>query len=320
MTLPNEIWHAGEVALQQRIGVAERMRKFGSQVIKPFMPEQHQQFYAQLPFIVVGAVDEAGLPWASVWEGEAGFIRAISPIVLTVRTSVADHDPLHTGIAQGKSIGLLGIQLHTRRRNRLNGVIRYKDENQLSVAVQQSFGNCPQYIQTRYISDAENVIEPDTPQVEALDSLDEAASTLITQADTFFVASYVDIPSSHDGVGESMERQVDVSHRGGQAGFVRVKGNRLSIPDFSGNRYFNTLGNLVLNPKAGLLFIDFTTGDVLQLTGTTEIVHDGAEVVGFQGAERIWHVNVQKMVRRRGLLKLRWDFGTFSPNSLWAGS
>ena len=149
-------------------------------------------------------------------------------------------------------------------------------------------------------------------EAERLDHLDEPAQQMIAGADTFFVASYV---TQEDG-----RLAVDVSHRGGQAGFVRVQGNRLSIPDFAGNLHFNTLGNLLLNPQAGLLFIDFATGDLLQISGRTELTLKGEEIRAFQGAERLWHVEVEQVIRRRGALALRWDFQNYSPNSLMTGS
>jgi hypothetical protein len=133
--------------------------------------------------------------------------------------------------------------------------------------------------------------------VQRLSELDDAASAMIRGADTFFVASYVDVEN---------QRAVDVSHRGGQSGFVQIDGNCLTIPDFAGNLHFNTLGNLLLNPCAGLLFIDFTTGDLLQISGRTEIILDGPQVSAFQGAERLWKLYVEHMVRRPAALGLRW--------------
>ena len=126
------------------------------------------------------------------------------------------------------------------------------------------------------------------------------------------MASYADTPEGG--------RQVDISHRGGRPGFVRVDGDVLTIPDFSGNRYFNTLGNLAANPRAGLLFIDFERGDTLQLSGPTELVLEGPEVASFEGAERLWRVRARRAVRRPGALALRWRFGDYAPTSLAAGS
>ncbi|MGB4076017.1 pyridoxamine 5'-phosphate oxidase family protein [Pseudomonas sp.] len=304
-------WHYGEKQLQERVGVAGRMEEFGRRVIRDHMPDQHRDFYRQLPFVLLGSVDTAGRPWASIVEGPSGFAHSPQPRLLRLDTQLADGDPAALALQDGTAVGLLGIELHSRRRNRLNGHIVGRDEFGLGIAVDQAFGNCPQYIQLR------QHLLPVSQQlpavvIERLDHLDEPAQQMIAGADTFFVASYVTLD---DG-----RLAVDVSHRGGQAGFVRVQGNRLSIPDFAGNLHFNTLGNLLLNPQAGLLFIDFATGDLLQLSGRTELTLEGEEIRAFQGAERLWHVEVEQMIRRRGALALRWDFQSYSPNSLMTGS
>lgn len=301
-------WHAGERQLQVQVGVAERMEAFGRKVIRTWMPDQHRQFYEQLPFMLFGAVDADGRPWASVLEGEPGFAHSPEPTQLHFDSLPATDDPAQ--LQAGAAIGLLGIELHTRRRNRLNGHIGNLGSSGFDLTVDQSFGNCPQYIQLRQFQRVP-LTDPQTRRAEHFDGLDDAAVALIETADTFFVASYVDV----DG-----ERSVDVSHRGGQAGFVRVEGNRLTIPDFAGNLHFNTLGNLLLNPRAGLLFIDFSTGDVLQLSGRTEVILDGPQIAAFQGAERLWTFEVEKAVRRPGALALRWRFDGMSPTSLLTGT
>lgn len=178
------------------------------------------------------------------------------------------------------------------------------------MSVQQSFGNCPQYIQLRQLQSVP-LAEPLSRIAQHLKGLDDAARSMIAGADTLFVASYVDV----DG-----QRSVDVSHRGGQAGFVKVEGNRLTIPDFAGNLFFNTLGNLLINPRAGLLFIDFSSGDLLHLSGRTDIILDGPQVQAFQGAERLWTFEVEMLVRRPAALALRWRFDGMSPKSLMTGT
>ncbi|MDX1299728.1 MAG: FAD-binding oxidoreductase, partial [Pseudomonas sp.] len=75
-------WHAGEKTLQQRVGVAERMEAFGRRVIRDHLPEQHRDFYRQLPFILLGSVDAEGNPWASILEGLPGFAHAPEPHLL----------------------------------------------------------------------------------------------------------------------------------------------------------------------------------------------------------------------------------------------
>ncbi|NBF09578.1 FAD-binding oxidoreductase [Pseudomonas sp. Fl4BN1] len=304
----NSPWHAGERQLQAQAGVAERMHSFGGKVIRQAMPDQHRQFYGQLPFILVGAVDANGDPWASILEGPPGFAQAPQATLLRLDSLPAVDDPLP--LHEGAALGLLGIELHTRRRNRLNGRISTLDRDGFSVSVQQSFGNCPQYIQLRALQQVP-LSDPASRPAEHRRDLDEAAQSLIRAADTFFVASYVDLEG---------QRSVDVSHRGGQAGFVRVEGNCLTIPDFAGNLYFNTLGNLLLNPRAGLLFIDFHSGELLQLSGRTEIILDGPLISAFQGAERLWRFTVEQLVRRPAALSLRWQLQAFSPNSLLTGN
>jgi ferredoxin-NADP reductase/predicted pyridoxine 5'-phosphate oxidase superfamily flavin-nucleotide-binding protein len=301
-------WHAGEKQLQAHVGVAERMEAFGRKVIRSEMPDQHRTFYQQLPFMLYAAVDADGHPWASILEGQPGFAHSPEPALLQFHSLPGFDDPAQ--LNDGSAIGLLGIELHTRRRNRINGHVRAMSKDGFAVTVDQSFGNCPQYIQLRQFRSVP-LADPSTRVAQHFSELDDAAKAMIAEADTFFVASYVDV----DG-----ERSVDVSHRGGQSGFVKVEGNRLTIPDFAGNLHFNTLGNLLLNPRAGLLFIDFNTGDLLQLSGRTEIILEGPQVEAFQGAERLWTIDVEQVVRRPAALSLRWRFDGVSPTSLLTGT
>ena len=312
-------WHAGERLLQTRVGVAERMAQIGPKVIRDYMPDQHRAFFAQLPFVVMGTVDPQGDPWAGVLEGEPGFAVSPDPHTLSVAAAPDADDPLRAGLSLGQPVGLLGIELHTRRRNRMNGRIAAWDGQRFDVAVTQSFGNCPQYIQARDFSFSRPPsLRVATAQAET-SQLDDAARALIRASDTFFVASYVDSYVGSDVDSDVGGRAVDVSHRGGKPGFVRVDGNVLTIPDFSGNRFFNTLGNLTANPRAGLVFIDFERGDVLQVSGRAEVVLDSPEIQTFAGAERLWRVHARRVVRRPGALALRWRFHDYAPTALATG-
>ncbi|HEN8731314.1 TPA: pyridoxamine 5'-phosphate oxidase family protein [Pseudomonas putida] len=301
-------WHAGEKTLQEKVGVAERMEAFGQKVIRDYMPDQHRSFYHQLPFMVAASVDVLGRPWATLLEGPEGFVSSPDPRVLTIDTTLPADDPATPGLVAGQAVGLLGIELHTRRRNRINGQIRQAAEGQLQVRVEQSFGNCPQYIQLR---DCTRVAEPAQARVDAT-TLDATSVSMIQAADTFFVASYVE---QGDG-----QRAVDVSHRGGRPGFVKVEGNRLIIPDYAGNLHFNTLGNLLVNPRAGLLFIDFRNGNVLQLCGRAEVLLDSPAIQAFEGAERLWTLEVEQAVWRPAAVSLRWAFKEYAPTSLMTGT
>jgi predicted pyridoxine 5'-phosphate oxidase superfamily flavin-nucleotide-binding protein len=191
---------------------------------------------------------------------------------------------------------VLGIDLATKRRNRANGVVTAAGPHGFTLDVRQSFGNCPQYIHVREVETGATRAAPP----EALPQLDQPARSQIAAADTLFVASAARTDETNGGV--------DVSHRGGPPGFLRVDGSTLTIPDYRGNRYFNTLGNFVANPRAALLFVDFNAGDLLHLQGTVEIVWDGPEVHAVPAAQRLWRVHVDRTVRRRGALPLRWTF------------
>jgi predicted pyridoxine 5'-phosphate oxidase superfamily flavin-nucleotide-binding protein len=293
--------------MQARAGVRERMEAFGARVLRDHMPDQHRDFFAQLPFLVVGSVDAASQPWASVLAAPPGFAHSPDPRRLRIDALPADGDPLAQALAPAAPIGLLGIEPHTRRRNRMNGRVAGVDGAGFSVDVQQSFGNCPKYIQAR-----EPVFVAGAPAAAApqwADRLDAAARRLIGQADTFFIAT------SHPSAGRGGAAQgVDVSHRGGRPGFVRVSGEgTLTAPDFVGNAFFNTLGNVAVNPRAGLLFIDFERGDLLQLAVTAEVLWDGPELAAFAGAERLLRMQVVSVLHRPAALPLLWGRGAPSP-------
>jgi len=163
---------------------------------------------------------------------------------LVIDAQPVQFDPLGASLAHGAPIGLLGIELGTRRRNRMNAKVAGVTPDGIRLDVVQSFGNCPKYIQTHEITFHRDPKAPVQQRSETVHHLDEVARALIEQSDTFFVAS----SAAGDGV--------DVSHRGGRAGFVKVDGNRLTIPDYAGNNFFNTIGNFLRLPKAGLRICD----------------------------------------------------------------
>ena len=297
-------FHTDELDAQARAGVST-----SSAGIRDFMPEQHRTFFAAVPYVFLATTDAEGWPLATALEGEPGFISSPDQRTLHIQALPGPYDPACGTIRKDEEIGLLGIDLGTRRRNRANGVITAVDATAFTVAVQQSFGNCPQYIQRRIVSR----VEAARGRVRTLASLDDDARGLIARADTFFVAS-----RSRAGVGPA--GGVDISHRGGRPGFVRIEGGVLSIPDFRGNRYFNTLGNLLGEPRSALLFPDFENGDLLQLQGVATIDWSPSAAERVEGAERIWHFRIARGWFRPEATVLRGAFVGYSPVTLSTGT
>lgn len=290
-------FHAGERLAQAYAGV-----QVAGAPIRDAMSEQHRTFFAQLPIVFVATADPSLWPVATALVGQPGFLASPDPQHLRIAARPRADDPAASGLREGAPVGLLGLDFATRRRNRANGMIEGLGAHGFGVAVRQSFGNCPQYIQTRFVEAG----AAGSSGVETLAGLDREGVAAIEGSDTFFIAS-----GSGAGAGES--GGLDMSHRGGRPGFVRVDGDVLTIPDFRGNRYFNTFGNLLLDDRAGLLFADFATGDLLQLQGRAEVLWRSASE--FMGAERLWRVRVTAAWRRRAALPLRWSFGSLSPQA-----
>ena len=299
-------FHAGEQAVQARAGVEAQMAQIGPRVMRDHMPDQHREFFSLLPFVVLGSVDAQGQPWASVLAGPSGFMSSPDPTHLQIRARPLPHDPLNATLRDGAPLGLLGIQPHTRRRNRMNGTARLEDGG-FAVEVGQSFGNCPKYIQAR-----EPVWRPDAPAGHLAHegpNLDEASRQLIRAADTFFIATAHPQAAS----GDEPRHGVDVSHRGGPPGFVKLEGEVLTVPDFMGNHFFNTLGNIAVHPAAGLLFVDFERGDLLYLAVQARVLWEGTELASYDGALRLLRMRVTQVRRVQGGLPLRWGAAERSP-------
>lgn len=308
-----DLWHPGEKALQEKLGVSDYMDDVGKRVVRDYMPTQHRDFYTQIPFIVLGSVDRAGDAWATLSIGKPGFISSPTAQSLDIDALRDPSDPASDGLREGDAIGLLGIEMHTRRRNRVNGIIGPSDGGAIHFEVDQSFGNCPRYIQLRDFEFARDPRSAFAGDVEESQTLGAHARSMIEASDMFFVASYAE---------RGDRRQVDASSRGGKHGFVRINTDgSLTIPDFNGNLFFATLGNILLNGRAGLLFADYETGDVLQMTGDAQVVLDSPEIAAFHGAERLWTFKPRRVVLRRGALALRWSARKdgASPASLMTG-
>jgi predicted pyridoxine 5'-phosphate oxidase superfamily flavin-nucleotide-binding protein len=286
------VFHSGELEVQERLGVRGQASKIGSGIRAEISPERYG-FLLERRFVVVASLDRAGAVWASLLSGAPGFLEPVDARRLRVHARPLDGDPLAEGLTDGADVGLLAIDLANRKRLRLNGRVGMRDDG-FDVVTREVFGNCPKYIQSRVpTADGADVVAA-APVATSATHLDERQRQWVGEADTFFVAS------------RHAEAGADASHRGGNPGFMRVvDAARLAWPDYSGNRMFQTLGNLARDGRAGLLFIDFDAGRTLQLAGRARVDWDEERARGFAGAERVIDFVIDRVVEIAGRAELR---------------
>lgn len=301
-------FHSGELAIQDRVGVREKLDASGRRATRRYLTAQHRDFFPLLPYVFIGSVGADGQPWASLLMGEPGFVSAPDAHHLAVRARPLFGDPLNETLRDGGELSVLGVQLHTRRRNRAFGVAEQVGADGFRLAVRQTLGICPQYIQGREPVFHADPMAPAPRPVHRAATLDAAAAAIIARADTYFVAS--NDPRAEDGEA----RGADISHRGGRPGFVRVDDeNTLTAPDFVGNFIFNTLGNWQIDDRAGLMFIDFASGDILYVAARAEVIWDGPEVKAFVGAQRLVRYHVREVIRVEASVPARFSTPDYSP-------
>jgi uncharacterized protein len=354
-------FHEGEVQVQKKNGVHHHVMSYAPRVIRPFLPDQHRAFYQAQPFLVIAARDARGLMWSTLLFGSdadddsnkdtgatttpVGFVTSPDPTRLLIQSQPLAGDALEGSLVPGSDIGLLGIEFATRRRNRVNGRLGTNTYNhpegaQLEFVVDQSFGNCPQYIKPRDwwvphdqkkktndtgASDSETCSTMTTTRPRHL-TKDQIAH--IESAESIFVAT------GYRGVGDDPRFGNDASHRGGTTGgFLKVAeivmGNHnntdqmesssslsntntttvLMIPDYSGNNHYNTIGNLVLDSRMGVSIPLYESGGMIQLSGHADIDWDEtAADIAFPGAKRIIVLTIDEVVELPpGSLPIRWS-------------
>lgn len=304
-------WHAGEQEMHKRLRVPE-----GENPTSSFLSPFAANLLTRSPLLALGTLDSSGRPWTTLWGGEAGFAWPVAQSVIAVKATIdLEYDPVSEVLlgknadgqvkreeSPGRMVGGLAIDLESRRRVKLYGRMAagaLKEtagnsvaEASLVVKIEQSLGellvprklllftngfagNCPKYLNKKHIIPR----LPKPTLVSTTLPLPQEAIDLITRSDLFFISS-----SNHDS-------DMDTNHRGGPPGFVRILSNDTNgliivYPEYSGNRLYQTLGNLTTTPQAGLVFPDFNTGDVVYLTGRTEIL------AGEKATNLISHTNL----------------------------
>ncbi len=278
-------FHEGELKAQRLAHESDVASRNGANVadhiIRPALPFVRQQRMAY-----VGSVDAQGRVWASILIGEAGFLQpsddAASLQIDLQKLARQVHDPLWENIAQDGRVGLLLLELQTRKRLKINGDAHLED-GRVVIRVTESVPICPRYIQRRVIDLPDASIQPMPAEVRQGQALDDAQRALLRSVDTFFLAT------AHATHG------ADCTHRGGPPGFVQVlDGDLLRIPDYNGNGMFNSAGNVLLDPRAGLVFPDYEQRRLLQLTGRAEMLWDQPDPAGVTGGTgRFWQFRTE---------------------------
>ncbi|MCG3753799.1 pyridoxamine 5'-phosphate oxidase family protein [Amycolatopsis sp. Poz14] len=275
-------FHSGELAVQREAGVERQAARLSRMAEPAGISAGMAGFLAERTFLVLTGRAVDGRLWTSPVTGPPGFLETRSATTLAIHRVLPEGDPLH-GLPAGQLLGMTSVEFATRRRVRINGTLSTAAKDHLIVEVEQAYGNCPQYIQQRALT---HDVEPAPAEERAELSADD--TQLIQEADTFFLGT---VNPAHGA---------DASHRGGAPGFVRVEGNAVRWPDYPGNNLFNSLGNIAANPEAALLFFDFATGRILQVSGTAEIEWGEAGRSGDDGyTGRIVRFAVQRVVGGR---------------------
>jgi predicted pyridoxine 5'-phosphate oxidase superfamily flavin-nucleotide-binding protein len=294
------MYHPGELIVQARANRCHMADRIGKS-IRAAIPPAAREFLLRQLMVCIGAVASDGRQWASVLTGHPGFMQALDDRTVRINARPTAGDPLAQSMATGSQVGMIVIDFETRHRMRLNGSAEIQKDGAIHVFVQQVYANCPKYIQARQWQPAAGKSMKEK-RILCRRSLTEKQRRWIREADTFFVAS------SHPDGG------VDASHRGGNPGFVQVVNeSRLVWPDYSGNMMFQTLGNIAVNPRTGLLFIDFKKGDTLQLTGQASINWEVNRAINFPGAERLVEFDIEEAVEITNTIPFRWQFIESSP-------
>lgn len=298
-------YHDGEKYVQERTGErAAALRN--APIVGDSIPTRAISFLAEQQMLAIGSVHMQGTVWASVLFGARGFVSSPDERTVVIDRTWIEASPdelLWRNLRVGVDVGLLAIELGSRRRLRMNGVVTGIADKRIEVSVRDAYPNCPKYIQRRHVhADAARRADPQ-PSAYGI-SLDDVRIRVVERADTLFVAS------------RHPTRGVDVSHRGGEPGFVRVlDATRLRIPDYRGNSMFNTLGNFVVDDRAGVLILDFERRRVLQMTGTAAVrfdeQDDPRQPTG--GTGRYWDFHIACWVELPVVTPHSWELLDYSP-------
>ncbi|KAF8976825.1 hypothetical protein BGZ46_007920 [Entomortierella lignicola] len=334
-------WHSGERKVQDLMHVRETVQDLSANA-RPFLTTQMQEFVPGLNYFFIGTLDDQGRPWVSMITGPKGFLKSSDNKHLEIKVPVSLHidehthtpfDPIFSNLVRGETFkngkymwGGVALDFSNRRRNKMNGVLYPNDlviadetsgELHLRLTVEQSIGNCPKYITIRELKPSfRTEISAQGASVAYASNgghsseLCDQEIAIIRQADCLFISSRFineDLPDQVSGM--------DCNHRGGNPGFVRLveDGKSLVFPDYSGNRFFNTLGNITNDERVGILFISFETGDLLHITGRAKILIGKESQALYPHAQRCVLVTIDSHLLRKDAIPFRMHTKELSP-------
>lgn len=297
-------FHEGEVAVQERTGERELARRHGAAISSRIVPGA-LPFLARQRLVALSASGDEGYLWTSVWCGEPGFVQSANGQRVRIHRSLMSasvDDPVLRRLVVGRDVGILAIELASRRRLRINGTIEDISNDEIGVLVRESVPNCPKYIQRREARAPSTMASSRRP-TEWGRTMDEERRALIERTDTAFVGSL------HPA------RGVDASHRGGAPGFIRVvDATTLRIPDYPGNSMFMTLGNYEIDSRASLAAVDFDRDQIIAFSGSARLrfgVENPQHPTG--GTGRYWDFAVREWVHFELQSAVRWELLDVSP-------
>lgn len=297
-------YHKGE-KLAQELANERRQADFNGQAISNEIIEGALSFISEQEYVVTGITDDDANVWVSVLSGDRGFMEAPDPKSIVIHRTKLDssgYNPVLEHLKNGNKVGLLIIELASRRRLRVNGKISKFNDDRIEIKVEQAYPNCMKYIQRRHILNRESWPHSNK-NMEVGYLLTEAQKNIISSADTFFIGSVH--PNGN----------LDASHRGGNPGFAQLVDDKaIRIPDYKGNSMFNTFGNLLLNNNAGIVFWNFEDGKLLHLIGTAHIVWDDRDNT-ISDTGRYWEFNIQKWRQDVVGRNFSWEFLDYSPHN-----
>lgn len=298
-------YHSGEIYIQEYFG-EESIANGVIRIVKETIVGGAIPFVENQVAIFVSSIDTNGNTWISMLIGSPGFIDASTSgeVYFNLEHLVSPHtDVFFENIKSNRNIGIIFIELGSRRRYRVNGQAD-KEGQKITLNIEAAYPNCPKYIQRRILSSLDKTQSSRSIISHGTDLNDDQKGWIL-KADTFLVGS------------QSKEGKPDASHRGGNSGFIEILDNgTLKIPDYAGNSMYNTLGNMFENPNVGLVFIDFDQGHILQLSGEAQLLfdqHTEADKLKTTDTGRYWLFEPKQWIQTNAHHSISWEFIDNSP-------